>query len=118
MKRISLYIYIYIHAIDRSSRSLLVSFHFLVRSTRSPDEPDTGEKKKKGGRLVRRPGSSGWKSLSESAFGVERVARRAFPSQGIVSVDNNGRTVFQQGITHGECIYTVVKVSRPKTASG
>lgn len=102
MKRISLSLslYMYIYTIPRSSRSLLVSFHFLVRNTRSPDEPDTGEKKG----WSPRPGSSGWKSLLERAFGVERVARRAFPSQGIVSVDNNGRTVFQQGITHGEYI--------------
>lgn len=91
-----------------SSRHFVFSYATLV------DEADTGEKKG----WSPRPGSSGWKSLLESAFGVERVARRAFPSQGIVSVDNNGRTVFQQGITHGECIYTVVKVSRPKTASG
>lgn len=33
------------------------------------------------------------------------MARLAFADWGIVSVGNNGRTVFQQGITHGECIY-------------
>lgn len=36
-------------------------------------------------------------------------------SRGIVAVGNNGRTVFQRGITHGEC--TVAKVSRSWIAS-